>query len=52
MAAITTIQHKRRNGLQDLLVEVILLAAEIGVDTANKVLYYSTDGSDLVPIYS
>ena len=47
----TTIQHKRRNGTSfsggDLGA-----AAEIGVDTSNKVLYYSTDGSDLIPIYS
>lgn len=49
MAAITTIQHKRRSSSSFSGGD--LATAEIGVDTANKVLYYSTDGSDLVPIY-
>jgi len=47
MAAGTTIQHKRKAGA---FTNGQLAAGEFGVDTTNGVVYFSTDGGDILSL--
>lgn len=49
MAAGTTIKHKRKAGAFSV---GHLEAGEFGVDTASGLVYYSTDGADIISLYN
>ena len=48
MPAETTIQHKRRNSTS--FSDGDLAIGEIGIHTGNRLLYFSTDGTNIIPV--